>query len=96
MVGLGISEPSTVSILNMSKTLKSITYPTVPYPTIGEFTLKGVRVRLKGRGFGLSSLFLPVFMNDFHMDFWVQLLWSDFFPGSKQSEASGTVAAGKD
>ena len=51
---------------------------------------------LNGRGFGLSSLFFPVFMNDFHMDFWVQLLWSDFFPDPNEAEVSGTVAAGKD
>ena len=64
----------------------SITLQSITYPTIGEFTLKGGRVLLKGRGFGLSSLFFPVFMNHFHMHFWVQLLWSDFFPDPNKAK----------
>ena len=47
---------------------------------------EGGRVLLKGRGFGLSSLFFPVFMNHFHMHFWVQLLWSDFFPDPNKAK----------
>ena len=62
----------------------SITLQSITYPTIGEFTLKRGRVLLNGCG--LSSLFFSVFMNDFHMDFWVQLLWSDFFPDPNKAK----------